>query len=153
MIPFKIFLTEMSFKKHWVENKIRDISPNILLHFMKLIYIKRKNDYKHWIKEINTNIIDIDDKFIKLKGKEKKLKNKTYFKLLYSEPIEPINLKRHKIKLKKLYPNNNIKIINDDIVIENLITTYKDISDSLSKDNYLIKSDEFKLKFIELTKL
>lgn len=74
------FLFKMSFNRKYVLNKVRDKSLIIYRHFIKLVGSTKESERKHWTKEINTWLFDLQE------SKSSQLSEKDWFRLLWEEP-------------------------------------------------------------------
>lgn len=78
-------IMEMAVERKFAIHQIHGLSMTLSDHLIKL-YAFDDNARDHWIKEINSFLNKIDN--YKLKPNSKKLSGDTYYRLLFSEPLD-----------------------------------------------------------------
>jgi hypothetical protein len=153
VLTFRLYLAEMSTTKKNAIKNIRSKQSVIFDHIMYLVLIDDKREYSGWIKEI-INLISIIDKTTRLKPKNKRLHKDIYFEYLYTEimiPLDNYTFNIHINEIKEKY-NNKVyfKKYNKNVVEFVLYELFKNISISLSNNNFIYEKNIFKKELLNI---
>ncbi len=138
---------EMAYYRKDAVNKIRSLSGTILIHILKIKYIKNNENIDHWISEIKDYFRKIDE--IEIKPFNRKFTSNEYLEFLLIEPYCTSESSAKKDKIEFIEPhikkiinyinidyNTNIKY--EEINFENIILFFKKICLSLEKNENII---------------
>jgi len=131
---FLYILSEMSFDKKVGENKIRDLSEQILLHLIKILKWEDKINYSKHINDINNWLQQIQD----IRINKKLLKANRYYRLIYDEPIgDDVLLVDSRIKRRlKNYHSLNVITDNHTDIMNMIHKIIKKVSVDISKNEF-----------------
>jgi len=139
---------EMAFYRKDAIDNIRSLSGTILLHILKVKYLKNNQNQNHWKNEIKSFFRKVNS--IRIKPKNKKFEVDEYMNFLFIEPYcnSETSFKKNKYFINEPYIksiineinyeyNSNIKI--NDIDIDELVNFFKAISELINSDEDYFK--------------
>ena len=133
---FKDIITEMAFDRKTVIRKVEDLEDQINLHLVKIIRYKDDLNFEKHLKDVKNWLVQIQK--MDVGKKNKKLPEKEYFKLLFTQPFtDATNIKRiqdyEKSDLKDCSKLPRIR--SEQETVELLFKIHKEIAKRLAKNN------------------
>ena len=133
---FKDIITEMAFDRKTVIKKIDGLEKPLNLHLIKIIRYKDDLNFEKHLKDVKNWLVQIQK--MDVGKKNKKLPEKEYFKLLFTQPFtDATNIKRiqnyEKSDLKDYSKLPRIR--SEQETVELLFKIHKEIAKRLSNDD------------------
>ena len=133
---FKDIITEMAFDRKTVIRKVEDLEDQINLHLVKIIRYKDDLNFEKHLKDVKNWLVQIQK--MDVGKKNKKLPEKEYFKLLFTQPFTDVtNIKRiqdyEKSDLKDYLKLPRIR--SEQETVELLFKIHKEIAKRLSNND------------------
>ena len=133
---FKDIISEMAFDRKTVIRKVEDLEDQINLHLVKIIRYKDELNFEKHLKDVKNWLVQIQK--LDVGKKNKKLHEKEYFKLLFTQPFtDATNIKRiqnyEKSDLKDYSKLPRIR--SEQETVELLFKIHKEIAKRLSNDD------------------
>ena len=151
----RIPLLELASERNSQLDKIRSKSYIINEHLMKYYLMPLSRDKNHWLKEINTWLMDIQYKYTY--GKDKLFRKEEYFYNLYSRFYlkEEKHIKYKYIetlfeKIKEKYSKETFIEYNINDYIDRVGIIFEKLSKDFQEDNYDLESLKEYIKILEI---
>jgi hypothetical protein len=151
LINQKIF--EHAYYRKSAIDSIRSLSGTILIHLLKIKYLKSERDIIHWKSEVKSYFRKINS--IRIKPSNRKFSIDEYMEYLFIEPycdsessykkdIYNPNLKYLESLIREINYDYNSNIKLGEIDFKLISTFFKDISESIANDNdFFVIVDNF----------
>ena len=133
---FSDIISEMAFDRKTVIKKVQDLEDQINLHLVKIIRYKDDLNFEKHLKDVKNWLVQIQK--MDVGKKNKKLPEKEYFKLLFTQPFtDATNIKRiqnyEKSDLKDYSELPRIR--SEQETVELLFKIHKEIAKRLSNND------------------